>query len=127
MAGAVFPERMDKLDPANPQESLRTVEAYIGYMQERIEFSVRNTTRAAQTTGVTNAAMLMMLTTINNSLSALSATVNQLTGTVNGLGSRVRAVEEDIEKLGSQVQTMEEDIGKLKEAVAALEGAQGPE
>lgn len=112
MAGAVFPERMDKLDPANPQESLRTVEAYIGYMQERIEFSVRNTTRAAQATGVTNAAMLMMLTTINNSLSALSATVNQLTGTVNGLGSQVR--------------TMEEDIGKLKEAVAALEGAQDP-
>lgn len=110
MAGAVFPERMDKLDTADPQKSLQTVEAYISYMQERIEFSVKNTTRAAQATGVTNAAVLMMLSTINNSMSALTATVNQLTGTVNGMGSEILAIKEDLHQ--------------LQEDVAALQGAQ---
>lgn len=39
---AVFPERMKPLDPNNPEESLKTIENYIRYMAERMEFTHSN-------------------------------------------------------------------------------------
>jgi hypothetical protein len=39
---AVFPERMKPLDPNNSQESLKTIENYIRYMTERMEFTHSN-------------------------------------------------------------------------------------
>ena len=39
---AVFPERMKPIDPANTEESLKTIESYIRYMVERMEFTHSN-------------------------------------------------------------------------------------
>ena len=36
---AVFPESMDRIDQDDPGAALSTIESYIRYMQERIEFA----------------------------------------------------------------------------------------
>ncbi len=42
---AVFPESMDRLNKENVEASLATLESYIHYMAERIEFSNATLTR----------------------------------------------------------------------------------
>lgn len=44
----VFPEDMDRLDPNNVAGSFQTVEDYIRYMIERIEFNSANTRMSMQ-------------------------------------------------------------------------------
>lgn len=44
----IFPEDMDRLDPNNIAQSLRTIEDYIRYITERVEFSSVNTKNSIQ-------------------------------------------------------------------------------
>lgn len=89
MAYSVFPERMDKLDKENPEQALGTVENYINYMLERVEFTFTNIYKTVQGTGVSTAEILTILAALSNSLSALTGTVNALGGTVTGLQTTV--------------------------------------
>lgn len=89
MAYSVFPERMDKLDKENPEQALGTIENYINYMLERVEFTFTNIYKTVQGTGVSTAEILAVLAALSNSLSALTGTVNALGGTVTGLQTTV--------------------------------------
>lgn len=42
---AVFPERMRPIDPKDVESSLKTIEEYIRYMTERMEFAHSNDSR----------------------------------------------------------------------------------
>ena len=44
----IFPEDMDRLDPNNVAQSLRTIEDYIRYITERVEFNAINTKSQTQ-------------------------------------------------------------------------------
>ena len=121
MAGAVFPEKMNKLDLQDPAGSLKTVEAYIAYMTERTEFSMKNTLRTAEASGVTNAAVLLMISSLSNSLSALQATVNQQIGEITSIKSLLSTLSSSVESNSDALKTMQETVDELAERVAALE------
>lgn len=92
---AVFPESMDKLNLDDSRGSLATVENYIRYMAERMEFSMRNTTRAVSGATVTSPQVVVLLESLNNTLSALSSEVNQIKGQITALENRVEALEKE--------------------------------
>lgn len=121
MAGAVFPEKMNKLDLQDPAGSLKTVEAYIAYMTERTEFSMKNTLRTAEASGVTNAAVLLMISSLSNSLSALQSTVNQQSGEITSIKSLLSTLSSSVESNSDALKTMQETVDELAERVAALE------
>lgn len=132
MAGAVFPETMNKLDVNNTADSLSTLESYIGYMRERVEFSMRNTMRTAEASGVTNSAVLLMISALSNTLSALQTTVNVQGGDINSMKASVSALQAAVDSLTATVgghtqalQTMQTAIDDLAARVTALETPAG--
>lgn len=152
MAYSVFPERLDKLDTGNVEGSLGALENYINYMQERVEFSLTNMYKTVQGTGVSSAEMLVLIAALSNSLSAVTATVNQVQGTVTGLqttvGNHTAQLAADQQALASlrtdvdaaaaqanlnataitalqgQMADMAQDISDLDARVTALEGGE---
>lgn len=150
MAYSVFPERLDKLNTEDVPGSLGALEQYINYMQERVEFSLTNMYKTVQGAGVSSAEMLVLIAALSNSLSAVTATVNQVQGTVTGLqttvGNHTAQLEADQQALASlrtdvdaaaasanlnaaaitalqgQMETMAQDISDLDRRVTALEG-----
>lgn len=150
MAYSVFPERLDKLDTGNVEGSLGALENYINYMQERVEFSLTNMYKTVQGAGVSSAEMLVLIAALSNSISAVTATVNQVKGTVTGLqttvGNHTAQLAADQQALASlrtdvdaaaaqanlnataitalqgQMADMAQDISDLDARVTALEG-----
>lgn len=150
MAYSVFPERLDKLDTGNVEGSLGALENYINYMQERVEFSLTNMYKTVQGAGVSSAEMLVLIAALSNSISAVTATVNQVQGTVTGLqttvGNHTAQLAADQQALASlrtdvdaaaaqanlnataitalqgQMADMAQDISDLDARVTALEG-----
>ena len=97
---AVLPESMDKLDPQDTSGSLRTMEQYIRYMAERIDFAVRGMNRNISSAGVSSLVLYNALVELSGSLSSMRGTLNQLSGSGTetqeqraGLSTRVTALE----------------------------------
>lgn len=89
----VFPEEMDRIDPANVPQSLRTVEDYIRYITERVEFAVGRTTRMASEGGISDLAVVALLNEMNGTLKSLESAVTNLRNDVSALDERVEALE----------------------------------
>lgn len=105
---AVFPESMDKLNTDDARGSLATIENYIRYMTERVEFAMRNVTRNVSDAGVSSAEMYILLTAIQNDLSALKSTVNGLSGNVTSISNQVSSVQETMTELEERVAALEQ-------------------
>lgn len=93
MALSVFPELMDKIDPQDPDSSLRTIENYINYMVERVEFSLTNTFRTTTSLGSSAEAVALVLEDTVNKLSEASSQLAILEGVVNDLLHDIRDYE----------------------------------
>lgn len=107
MAVGVFPQRMDRVNPEDPAGAIRTMEDYIRYMTERVEFSVTNHARNLRKQGVGMeeiaaavaeqgdrvAAMTSQLLSISEQLGTVSTSLASLIETVRVLGLRVEALE----------------------------------
>lgn len=126
MAYSVFPERLDKLDTGNVEGSLGALENYINYMQERVEFSLTNMYKTVQGTGVSSAEMLVLIAALSNSLSAVTATVNQVQGTVTGLqttvgnhSTRLTADERTLAEHAAQLAADQQALASLRTDVDA--------
>lgn len=100
---AVFPENMERLDLNDTRGSLSTIQDYIRYMGERIEFSMRNMTKTVSEAGVSSAEVYILVQAQAQTLAALQSTVNGMAGTIT---------------------SMQRDISDLNERVTALENAQ---
>lgn len=152
---AVLPESMDKLDAEDTAGSLSIIENYIRYMGERIEFSLRNVTRNVTAAGVSSAEMYILLTALQNDLSATKSNIQALQGAVTGLqgttvslqnsqtatDGRVTAAEgrlttvettltslgQTVDDLQSAVSTMQTGLSDLTARVEVLEAAQSPD
>lgn len=125
---AVFPENMDKLDTADVPGSLSKIENHIRYMQERVEFSMKNTTRAVSEAGVSNAQVYILLTAISNNLSALTSTVQGIQGDVSTMKADISTLNSSVDTLKTAVSSLEsadesilQSIQALTDRVAALE------
>ena len=118
---------MNKIDPEDSPGSLKAIEAYINYMVERTEFSMKNTMRTAEASGVTNAAVLVMISSLTNSLSALQATVNQQGGEITGMKGSLASLQESIDKLlqstganAEALQQVQKDVVEMQSAIGGL-------
>lgn len=115
---AVLPESMDKLDPRDTSGSLRTMEQYIRYMAERIDFAVRGMNRNISSAGVSSLVLYNALVELSGSLSSMRGTLNQLSGSVTetqeqvaGLSTSVTALQEAVTALGDRVTALENQNG----------------
>lgn len=128
---AVFPESMDRIDPNDAKKSLSTIESYIRYMQERIEFSQKNTLRTVSEAGVSSAELYAKLVDISNAVQALTSgmasmqgDINSLSGSVTGLQGQITAINGTISGMQTQLSNLEASISNLEARVSALEQAQ---
>lgn len=85
MALSVFPELMDKIDPQDTDSSLRTIESYINYIVERVEFSLTNTFRTTTTLGSSAEAISLVLEDTVNKLSEATSQLAILDAAVKDL------------------------------------------
>lgn len=97
---AVFPESMNKLDLTNPEECLRTIENYIRYMSERVEFSNRNMSRTVNDAGMTTVEVVEILEELSNLLSVLQSTVNGMQASLNATNNNVNTLSSNVDTLG---------------------------
>lgn len=93
MALSVFPERMNPINPEDVEASLRTLERYVSYMVERVEFALsknfRTTTElgeAAEETAVSLEEAVESLRTINDAVSGLADDMDGKVDKVPGKG-----------------------------------------
>nr|DAG59304.1 MAG TPA: Reovirus sigma C capsid protein [Caudoviricetes sp.] len=121
----IFPESMNRLDLDDPSSSLSTVENYIRYMTERMEFSNKNLSRTVNSAGVSTVEIIQLLVELSNAISTLQSTVSGLQGTVTGLNTRVGALETSVTNLNSAMTTAQNQIGALDDRVTALENESG--
>ena len=132
---AVFPESMDRIDPDDPGAALSTIESYIRYMQERIEFANKNTLRTVSEAGVSSAelyskivesantvqGLASQIASLNGDVTALSGSVNTLSGSVNTLNGSVATMQGQINNAQEQISTINASLQALEERVSALE------
>lgn len=104
---AVLPESMNKIDVKDTEKSLSTLENYIRYMGERIEFAMRNVTRNVSDAGVSSAEMYVLLVAVQNSVSTLSSELNTLKSTVNTMQGTLNTATENITALDERVTALE--------------------
>lgn len=138
----VFPESMNTLDAENAVRSIETLEGYIDYMRQRIEWAMRNVTKSVSSGNTTSAEMYILFTALQNTVSALQSTVYshgatisailqtltllqndvaEVEGRCDALGSRITALETAQTTLNTQIASIETNYTALDERVTALE------
>lgn len=119
----VFPESLNELPKGNPEEALRMVEQYIKYMCQRTDWALGNVTKNVSKAGVSNAEMYILLTALQNTVSALQSTINSHTSSLSALSQTVNTLGNDYAALAGRVTTLENNYTALEQRVAALENA----
>lgn len=119
----VFPESLNELPKGNPEEALRMVEQYIKYMCQRTDWAMGNVTKNVSKAGVSNAEMYILLTALQNTVSALQSTVNSHASSLSALSQTVNTLGNDYAALAGRVTTLENNYTALEQRVAALENA----
>lgn len=119
----VFPESLNELPKGNPEEALRMVEQYIKYMCQRTDWALGNVTKNVSKAGVSSAEMYILLTALQNTVSALQSTVNSHTSSLSALSQTVNTLGNDYAALAGRVTTLENNYTALEQRVAALENA----
>lgn len=79
----VFPENMNPINLDNEKQSLSTIESYIRYMRERIEYTITILTKI--NSGTSLADLATRLSNVEMRVSALSSTVASLNARVADL------------------------------------------
>lgn len=105
---AVFPESMDPIEPEDPARSLRTLDEYVRYMTERIEFGMRNMTKNVAAAGMSSTEMYILLVAMDNRISALESTLNGVRGSVTALQGTVTGLQGTVTALADRVTALEE-------------------
>ena len=89
MAISVFPERMNALEVGEPEKALGTVENYIHYMCERVEFSLSNFFRTIGQYGTSSAEQALILAAHDNTIRALETTTTAQAAAIQGKVDKV--------------------------------------
>ena len=117
----VFPESINELPKENPSEALDITENYIKYMCQRIDWAMGNVTKNVSKAGVSNAEMYILLTALQNTVSALQSTVNSQSASISALSQTVNTLSNDQAALAGRVSTLETNYAALEQRVTALE------
>ena len=117
----VFPESINELPKENPSEALDITENYIKYMCQRIDWAMGNVTKNVSKAGVSNAEMYILLTALQNTVSAMQSTVNSQGASISALMQSGTILGNDYTALEQRVTALGSDYTALEQRVAALE------
>lgn len=118
---AVFPENMDRLNVEDVAKSLSIIENYIRYMCERTEFSMRNMTKTVSEAGVSSAEIYVLVTAMNNTLSALQSTVNGMSGNITSLANSQVAMQQQLGKLQKDLEGVQSSLVRMQQQLTELD------
>ena len=113
---AVFPESMDRLDNNDPKTSLSIIEQYIGYMTERVEFSMRNMTKTVSEAGISSAEMYIIIQAQAQILANLQSAMAAANGAITALSGDMRQAQADIADTNTRVDGVNARLGDLETA-----------
>lgn len=119
---AVFPESMGRIDVDDPRGAIRVIDSYIRYMQERIEFANRQTTRTVTEAGIASVGLYEDLVTLRNTVQALASTINAALAAIAQDQLAISALDGEVEDLGGRVDTLDGEVDVLGGRVDALDG-----
>lgn len=127
---AIFDKELNHIDPQNVEQSLKTLENYISYMRERLEFNNSNLTRTLSSTGTSTAEIVLILAALQNNVQAMQSSITAIQGqittletTVSGLNSSVQTLSGNVTAVQGTVSTLQSNVSALQDAVAALQTA----
>lgn len=118
----VFPESMNPVQKGDPA-ALQTVERYINYMCQRVEWALGNVGKTVTEAGVSNAEMYSLITTLQNIVSALQSTVNSHGASISSLLQNVTMQGNDLAAVKKRVTELENKYAALEKRVTALENS----
>jgi hypothetical protein len=119
----VFPESMNPVQKGDPAAALQTVERYINYMCQRVEWALGNVGKTVTEAGVSNAEMYSLITTLQNIVSALQSTVNSHGASISSLLQNVTMQGNDLAAVKKRVTELENKYAALEKRVTALENS----
>ena len=116
MAISVFPERMNALNRDDPAMALGTVETYIHYMCERVEFALSGFFRQIGEYGTSAAGTALILADLDNGINELTAEQTALGQALGGKAGR-----EELEALAGTVEALSRALADVRAAADGLE------
>lgn len=123
----VFPERMNTLNAEETTESIKSIEQYISYMRQRIEWAMGNVAKNVTDGNVSSAETYILLVALQNTVAALQSTVNSHSASISAILQTLTAVQNDLTALTGRVDTLETGYTALEARVAALENTDNQE
>ena len=122
---AIFDKELNHLDPQDTGGSLRTLESYISYMRERLEFNNTNLTRTLSSTGTSTAEMVLIVAAIQNNVQAMQSNITAMQGQISTLETTVSGLNTSVQALSETITTLQTTVQDIDQRVAALEAKGG--
>jgi len=113
---AVFDKELNHLNTSDVASSLRTLESYISYMQERLEFQNTNLTKTLSASGTSAAEIVLLVAALQNSTQAIQSSITTMQGQITTIQAQITTIQ-------GQITTMQGSLTSLTERVSALENA----
>lgn len=121
---AIFDKELNHLDPQDAAGSLRTLENYISYMRERLEFNNSNLTRTLSSAGTSTAEMVLIVAALRNNVQSMQSSINAMQGQISTLETTVAGLNNSVQTLSETVTALQTTVQNIDQRVSALE-AQG--
>ena len=109
----VLPESMNRIDVEDSERALSTIDNYIRYMCERIEFAMRNVTKNVSDAGVSSAEMYVLLASLQQKVANWEAQLSRAQGSINDLSTEIGNLKTSINTLSTKVGTIETNVSNL--------------
>lgn len=122
---AIFDKELNHLDPQDASGSLRTLENYISYMRERLEFNNSNLTRTLSSAGTSTAEMVLIVAALQNNVQAMQSSVTAMQGQITTLEVTVSGLNNSIQALSQNVTALQTAVQNIDQRVTALEAKGG--
>ena len=118
---AIFDKELNHLDPQDAAGSLRTLENYISYMRERLEFNNSNLTRTLSSAGTSTAEMVLIVAAIRNNVQSMQSSINAMQGQISTLETTVSGLNSSVQPLSGTVTALQTTVGTLQTDISALQ------
>lgn len=122
---AIFDKELNHLDPQDASGSLRTLENYISYMRERLEFNNSNLTRTLSSAGTSTAEMVLIVAALQNNVQAMQSSITAMQGQITTLETTVSGLNNSIQALSQNVTALQATVQNIDQRVTALEAKGG--
>lgn len=116
----VFPESMNELDAEDTGVSIETLEEYIGYMRQRIEWAMGNVVKNVSAGNTSSAETYILLVALQNTVAALQSTVNSHSASINSILQSLTVLNGDLSNLEERVDAMGTTVTNLQATVNGL-------